>query len=293
MAELNFHQLRIFFAVARLRSFSRAARELKISQPAVSSQVRQFEEDLGVVLIDRISRRVELTEAGRTVAEYAQRVFTISDEMLEALESLRDLSRGRLFIAASHTVGEYVLPPLLGRFRRTHPGIELKLEICPTRMVVDQVAQNEVDLGFVGEDVKARGIVVRPFGVDVLVLVASPTHPLAAGALSAEDLGILEYVMRQPGSAVRRAAERRLSELGIVPRVVLELSSNEAVKQAVIANLGVGVLSQLAVAREIEAGCLVQWQVPELDLHRTFNILVHRDKKLSGPERAFLDLVTQ
>ena len=277
--------------MARQRSFSRAATELRITQPAVSAQVRQFEDDLGLVLIDRVGRRVALTDAGRTVAEYAQRVFAISDELVESVESLRDLSAGRLLISASHTVGEYVLLPLLGRYRRAHPGVELKLEIGPARNVIDQVAHNEVDLGFVGEDVRQRGIVVTPFGNDTLVLVSSPSHPRAGTAVSNDDLASLEYIMRESGSGVRRATERRLAEIRVTPRIVLELSTNDAVKQAVIANLGVAILSRYAVGIELEAGCLVVLPMSDLDLQRPFNMLTHRDKQLSGPERAFLDLM--
>jgi DNA-binding transcriptional LysR family regulator len=290
-AELNFHQLRIFFAVARLRSFSRAARELRISQPEVSSQVRQFEEDLGAVLIDRVGRRVALTDAGRTVLEHAQRIFAISDEMVEAVESLRDLSHGRLSVAASVTIGEYILPPLLSRYRRTHPGIELSLDINPTRTVVDLVLQNEVDVGFVGDDVKQRGVAVTPFGTDSLVLIAPPSHPMADAVLGVDEIASLDYVMRKSGSAVRRVVDRGFADLRITPHVALEVSTNAAVKQSVMANLGVGILSRYAVGLEIEVGRLVELHTPDLQMQRSFNIVVRRDKQLSGAETAFIDMV--
>jgi LysR family transcriptional regulator, low CO2-responsive transcriptional regulator len=292
MSELNFHQLRIFSVVAQHKSFSRAARELKISQPAVSAQVRQFEEDLGVVLIDRVKHRVGLTDAGRTVTSYAQRIFSIADEMIDSVESLRDLTHGRLVIGASPTIAEYVLPPLLGRFRRTHPGIELKIDIGPNKAIADSVLRNQLDMGFVGEDFKSRDLIITPFATDDMVLVAAPGHPLTeTETVSRVELATLDYVLREHGSWIRRAVDELFARIEVDPTIVIELATNGAVKQAVMANIGVSILSRHAAALEIETGRLIALHAPEMERQRAFNVVYHRDKQLTGAERAFLDLV--
>ncbi|MBM2811520.1 MAG: LysR family transcriptional regulator [Chloroflexi bacterium] len=292
MTELNFHQLRIFSVVAQHKSFSRAARELKISQPAVSAQVRQFEEDLGVVLIDRVKHSVDLTDAGRTVTNYAQRIFSIADQLVESVESLRDLTHGRLVVGASPTIAEYVLPPLFARFRRTHPGIELRMQVGPGRTILDCVLRNQLDMGFIGEEARARDVIVTPFAADDLVLIAAPGHPLAeADSITRDQLTDLEFVLREEPSWVRRAVDRLFAQIDVTPRVTLELSTNGAVKQAVMANIGVSVLSHRASALELDTGRLVALTAPDLEFQRALNVVYHRDKQLTGPERAFLDLV--
>ncbi|MEA2641820.1 MAG: hypothetical protein QOF51_3214 [Chloroflexota bacterium] len=291
MPELNFHQLRIFAAVAQYRSFSRAARELKITQPAVSTQVRQFEEDLGIVLIDRVGRHVSLTDAGRIVAEHAQRLFDIADNMLESVESLRDVSRGRLVLGASHTIGQYVLPALLGRYRRAHPGVDLALELAAGPTILERVIRHQIDVGFVANEVHAREIVATTFATDEIVLVASPLHPLAeAAAIGPEDLAACDWVARDVSSETRRLVDRRLADAGFTLQPMLELASNEAVKQAVMANLGVAMLSRNVVALELEVGRLVALPAG-VECRRSFSYIVRRDRQLSRPERTFLDLL--
>jgi len=294
MTELNFHQLRIFYMVAQRRSFSRAARELKISQPAVSAQVRQFEEDLQLVLIDRSRHRVGLTDAGRTVVNYAERIFGMSDELVARLGALRDPPHAQLVMGASPTIGEYVMPRFLARYRRAHPAVDLQLEIGPTRSIVDCLLNDEIGLGFVGDEVTAPDVASYPFAIDELVPVISPGHPLAgATSLTAKELSGLDFIMRHQGSSTRRAAEARLAELGIAPHVAIELGTNEAVKQAVMANLGVAILSRWAVRFEVATGQLATICPDTLTCSRRFQAIVRKSRQLTDVQRAFLDLLQE
>ena len=179
MAEINFHRLFIFHTVARLGSFTRAARELDISQPAVSIQVKELERSLDTTLLIRMRSGVSLTDTGETVFDYTRRIFTLADEMTNAIQDLTGLESGRLTIGSSSTPGEYILPLALGRFRERYPKVEISLSISNTRTVIDQILSRELDLGMAGAPVDIRGLASFLYVNDEVVLVTSPTHVLA------------------------------------------------------------------------------------------------------------------
>jgi DNA-binding transcriptional LysR family regulator len=294
MTELNFHQLRIFSMVAQLGSFSRAARKLEISQPAVSAQVRQLEEELGLVLIDRANHRVGLTEAGRSIAGYAERIFAMSEELLVTADRLRNPPRARLLLGASPTIGTYVLPAFFARFRRTNPDVQLELRIAPARAIVERLLVDEIGIGFVANEASAPDIAVYPFGHDVLLAVAAPGHPLGGRpTVSPAELRSIELIQHRSGSSTRRAIDARFAELGETPRVVMELENNETIKQAVIAGLGVALLSRAAVGAEIDAGRLVSVGADTLSCQRHFYYLVRRSRQVTDVQREFLELLRQ
>ncbi|HZT06305.1 MAG TPA: LysR substrate-binding domain-containing protein [Chloroflexota bacterium] len=292
MTELNFHQLRIFYMVAQLRSFSRAARQLAISQPAVSAQVRQFEEDLGLVLVDRTKHRVGLTDAGRSVAAYAQRIFGMSDELAATIDRLHRNLEGHLTIGASPTIGEYLLPQFLAQYRRHYPSVTIRVDIAPTRVIGDRLRARELQLGFAVNPEPSDEFEARPFASDELLLVGPPGHPLL-GAQSAgrADLAAMEFVMGPSTSSLRRAAEARLAELNVAPRVVLEVGSSQAIKQAVMANIGVGVLSEAAVRLELEMGRLGSIGRGGFNCQRQLCVLVPKAEEIGETARGLLEIV--
>ena len=209
--ELNFHQLRIFYTVARRKSFSRAAESLDISQPTVSIQVRELEKALGMPLLHRRSKGLQLTQVGETVYDYAHRIFSLSSEMQETIHEVQELKTGHLTLGASTTPGEYILPVAIGRFRQQYPGVQVELRISNTRSIVNQILQRDLDLGMIGADLEGGGddLEVSTYAMDEIVLVASPDHPLSQrkGVILAEVMqeGL---VMREDGSATRQTRRR-------------------------------------------------------------------------------------
>lgn len=294
MQKPNFHQLLLFCTVVEAGGFARAAAKLSISQPAVSVQVRQLEEFYGTPLIDRSARGLRLTEAGLVVYRYGQRIFNLTQEMATAIEDLKGLLAGRLVVAASTTPGEYQLPQALGEFKRRYPGVGLEIQIANSQHVVERILGHEVDVGLIGEEVQSPELVVEPYVMDDIVLIVPPGHlflgggPVAPARLAQED-----FILREPGSATRHMAERALAELGVAMRVYMELGSNEAVKRAVAAGLGVGLLSRYAVETDLTAGRLATVEVQGLQCRRWLYIVYRRSKHLTRADQAFLALLRE
>ena len=292
--ELNFHQLRIFYTVARRKSFSRAAESLDISQPAVSIQVRELEKALGMPLLHRRSKGLQLTQVGETVYDYAHRIFSLSSEMQETIHEVQELKTGHLTLGASTTPGEYILPVAIGRFRQQYPGVQVELRISNTRSIVNQILQRDLDLGMIGADLEGGGddLEVSTYAMDEIVLVASPDHPLSQrkGVILAEVMqeGL---VMREDGSATRQTAEECMAYLGVEPRIAIELGSNQAVKLAAASGVGVGVISRHGIGAETRAGLLRVLDVAGWSCTRPLTLVYLREKRLSPAQRAFLHLL--
>ena len=294
MADINFHQLLLFYTVARVKSFSRAAQELGVSQPAVSIQVQELERSLGTVLLNRKPRGVEATEAGRTVYEYAQRIFSLAQEMQGAVDELQGLRRGRLTLGASSTPGEFILPLIVAQFAQVHPGIQIELLIANTATTVDRVLRRELHMGVVGEVVEDETgeLFTMPLIEDEVAFIASLRHPLAQReVLTLEEVATAGLVMRESGSATRAAVERCLHEAGVRPQIVAELGSNQAVKQATAAGLGIGAVSRYGVCTEVAAGTLLVLPVKGWRCTRTFTTNYLKDRHLSPVQRAFLQFL--
>lgn len=310
MRRFSFHQLELFYAVARQGSVTRAAEQLHISQPAVSAQLAELERALGVPLLARLAggRGVRLTEAGLLVYEHAARIFALAEDLERGIADLNGLRSGQLIVGASTTLGEYLLPPALGRFKVRYPDVMVDLKISNTSRITELVRRGELDLGFVGEVAGVAELAVEPFTEDTLVVIAAPHHPLLKqprGAVSVtpgtvvtpvtpvamKDLQQHGFIAREAGSATRNVAERYLRSHGIEPQVLMELGSNEAVKHAVAAGLGIAVLSRFAIQVELRAGTLCEVPVANWDCRRSLSIIYRRDRKFTASELAFLEIV--
>ncbi len=292
MSEINFHRLFIFHTVARLGSFTRAASELGISQPAVSIQVKELERSLDTTLLIRMRSGVSLTDTGETVYDYTRRIFTLADEMTNAIQDLTGLESGRLTIGSSTTPGEYILPFAIGKFRERYPKVEVSLAISNTRNVIDQILSRELDLGMAGAPVDIRGLASFLYVNDEVVLVTAPTHPLARRrSLKVQDVVDEAFLMRETGSATRRAAEEHFSSMGARVRVVMELGSNEAVKRAASAELGIGVVSKFSVGPDVAAGYLKVLSVQGWRCERPLTVFYRDDTHISAVQRAFLSVL--
>jgi DNA-binding transcriptional LysR family regulator len=285
---MTLHQLRVFLAVARQRSYSRAAETMHLSQPAVSAQVRELERHMGVTFFERFGRAIRLTEAGETLHDYAERVLGLVDEARLVMQEFEGLRRGRVALASVSTAGAYVLPPLLGTFHRQHPGIGISLEVANRATCQERLLRSEVDLVVMGRPPEQIPHEAQPFLADELVMVAARSHPLACEkAIAAERLAGEPFVFRERGSGTRMNAEEFLRQRGVAVSPGLELGDNSAVKEAVAAGLGIALLSRHAIRMELALGRLTVLDVQGLPSRRQWYV-VHREKqRLSHAAGAF------
>jgi DNA-binding transcriptional LysR family regulator len=283
-------QLRVFCEVARREHFSQAAEALYVSQPAVSKSVKDLERQVGLPLFEQIGRRTQLTEAGRVLMGHAERLLMELADADRAIQGMLGGEIGRLVVGASSTPGTYLLPLLLGEFRRRHPGVEVCLEVADTREVVQRVTGGQLDVGVVGEAPFDPSLRVERFRRDTLVLILSADHPLAArDPIDPANLADAPFIMREQGSSTRHVLERALRERGLEPRIVMELGSTEAIKKTVAAGLGISFVSRYAVELEERVGVLVSRPVPTLSLHRDLHVIRRATLPLTPLHRRFLE----
>jgi DNA-binding transcriptional LysR family regulator len=288
----SLHALAIFAAVVEHRTMTLAAEVEGISQPAISMHVKALERFFGVPLLERHGRHVRPTSAGVVVADYARRLTLLTDELSRMVADLEALHAGRLVIGASSTVGEQLLPTVLGRFHRAHPGVGLSLRIGNTGEIVDSVVGRSLDLGIVGRPPDDAAIEARPIFDDELDVFVAPDHPLAGQEhLRMDDLTGATFVVREAGSATRDLALQALADHGCVPGDTIELGSNEAVKRAVSAGLGVGILSSLSVAIDRRAGLVRTLSPAGWDCRRQFWLIHRQDRQLTRAEQAFIAML--
>ena len=287
----SLRQFQIFDAVARERSYTRAAEVLHLTQPAVFTQVKQLEDQLGQPLIERVGKTLYLTEAGEAARETARELLDAVARLRMRLADLDGLARGRLKLAVVSTA-KYDLPARIGAFLERHPGIDVALTVGNRQDLIARFAANEDDLYILGAPPEGMEVVAERFAENPLVVIAPPGHPLAGRArLTAADLAAEPFVMREAGSGTRAAAERFFAAAGVAPRVRMELGANEAVKAAVMAGLGLSVLSRGTAALELDHGYLVTLDVAGFPLLRHWYVAHPRGKRLSVAAEAFLALL--
>ena len=289
---LSLRQLRTFKTVADLNSFSAAAQRLKLSQPSVSYQVKELEEALGLPLLDRLGKRVQLTEAGAVLHGYVRQMLGVLDEATVAIEEMRGIQRGTLRVGASTTVGIYLLPAALGAFKKLHPGLVISLEIGSRARVQEQVLRNELDLAVVGPALKDPELAIVPFMSDELVVVAPAGHPLAGRRnLTLKDLSDQPFVMREAASGSRWSLEKAARKAGARLVVAMELGSNGAIKHAVESGLGLAVISRYACSLELSSDRLVELDVRGFPIRRDWHIVHLRRRRLPSSVTSFIDFL--
>lgn len=239
----TFRQLEIFEAIARLGSFTRAGEELHLTQPTISMQMKKLTDIVGTPLLEVIGKKVQLTDAGRELAQASREVFGILDRFTMSMAERQGMKKGRLKLMAI-TTASYFAPRLLGEFAKRHPGIEVSLKVTNREQVLASLADNLDDLYILGQPPEEIDVVAQPFMDNPLVVLAAPDHPLAGKKkIPLKRLAQEPWLMREPGSGTRKAIERLFAEHGLEIRPRLELGSNEAVKQAILAGLGISALS--------------------------------------------------
>jgi DNA-binding transcriptional LysR family regulator len=290
---MTLRQLESFLAVARDGSFSVAAQRLHLSQPTLTEHVQELEREIGKPLFARRYRQVVLTEAGRVLEPYVSRVMTTLESAARAVAELDGLRHGSLLVGASTTPGIYVLPRIVGHFRRAYPGIALSLQIANTRTIEERIRAEHLDVGVVGGHLLGTGEECLTAGlVDELVLVVRPDHAWAKrGMIGLDRVAEQPLLMREEGSATRHLTEHALREAGARYDIAMELDHTEAIKQAVLAGLGAAFVSTHAVRREIAAHQLAAVRVRGLALRRHFHVIHRQGRPLSGSAQAFVRLL--
>ncbi|MBE2260806.1 MAG: LysR family transcriptional regulator [Candidatus Accumulibacter sp.] len=293
MRNATIRQLQIFSVAASHLSFARAAERLHLTHAAISLQIKQLEEVCGALLFERIGKRVFLTEAGEVLLDHARQILQSLKEADEALLALKGLKGGRIAVAVASTA-EYFAPGLLAQFRKTQPDVRIRLLIDNRDTVSRLLAGNDVDLAIMGRPPAALDATAVAFAPHPLVIVASADHPLTRlASVSAEDLASETLIVREAGSGTRSAMEEFFQERSLKPRIGMEMGSNEAIKQAVVAGLGVSFISQHTLGLELRAGRLSILKVEGTPVVRRWHIVRHRSKHLTPALAAFWDFVLE
>ena len=290
---MDTRQLAAFCAVVERRSFSQAAEQLGVTQPAVSLQIRSLEKRLGRQLVDRSGRRVEPTEAGRRLYRSALRLLALEEQLLAELgEEAGGELAGRLEIGASTGPGGTVLPVVLAEFQQLHPGVHVALSVSDTQRVIEQVARREVELGVVGAVRRQRGVVFEPFFRDEVVLAVPRGHRFADRKVTIEELKGEPLVLMQEGAGVRQVIEDELREIGVRLRdldVRLELGLQESARSAVISGNGVTFISKSAIEADVDAGTVAVAQVEGLEPSREISLVRSAGRAETRVAQAFVE----
>jgi DNA-binding transcriptional LysR family regulator len=288
---MNLNHLRVFACVAQHGSLTRAARELRVSQPAVSKQLNDLEHDVATRLVDRLPRGVRLTAAGEILFSHAQRILQAERTAEQELRDLRGLGRGKLSVGASTTIGSYLVPSLFGELHALYPGVQLDLTIANTAATQQAVLDNRIDVGLIEGFVASDMLAVETLAADDMVAIAAPTHPaLAQAPLRASALRGLPVLMREQGSGSREVVEAALRERGIVVQPAMSLGSTEAIKNAVRHGLGVAIVSRLCVEHELKSRRLVELTLSDLSIRRDLYLVSLKGKRHSPATAAFIAL---
>lgn len=291
IADMRFtlRQLEVFLAVARFESVSRAAVDLNMSQSAVSGALGDLENQFDVRLFERIGKRLELSELGRSLRARGQ---ALDEQAQEFEDSLTERGgAGLLRVGATLTIGDYMIVPLVARFVRERAGARTTLHVANTEEIARRVKNFELDVGLIEGELVDPELEITPWSDDELVVFCSPSHPLAKKKnLTDNDLQAARWIVREPGSGTRQTFERAMHGILTNFNIELELQHTEAIKRAVGANLGVGCISRIALDQEFRQGTLVPCAVPQRDFRRRFYFVLHKQKYQSPALQAWLSL---
>lgn len=285
-------QMRVFEAVARLGSFTRAGEETHLAQPTVSVHMKKLTATIGVPLVEQVGRRVRLTSAGEEVYAAVHRLFETFGALDERLSDMAGLKAGKLRIATT-TAGEYLLPPLLAQFVKRHPGIEVSLHVGARHSVLERLAGNEDDLYLLTNPPAAPGLTANPILPNPLVALAPADHPLAGGKrITFQRFAQEPLLVREPGSGTRLASDHAYARHGMRPKISMELGSNESIKEAMLSGLGVSLLYRHSVGYDVEAGRLAVLEVEGLPHEGHWHFIHAPAKQLPQVAKTFVAFAT-
>lgn len=283
--------LRSFVAVAETGGFTRAARSLRMSQPAVSTHVKELETNLSTRLFESVGGRVRLTRSGESALGEARRILENVRSLQSAVAESEQAVKGPLVLGASTTPGNYLLPPVMARFEKKHPGARTSLVLGNTARILDRLSSGHVDLGFIGLPPSDAALEAKPFRTDEIVVFASADHRLARRReIPPAELALERFIVREADSATRRLGDGWFGKHGLQASV-MELGSPETVKRAVSAGLGIGILSRFAIEWELRDRRLIELKVPGFPFKRELYVVHGRRKHLTPSMTAFLALL--
>ncbi len=289
MKQATLHQLKVFEAVARHNSFTRAAEELFLTQPTVSMQVKQLTKAVGMPLFDQVGKRLYLTQAGEELVKTCRQVFENLEQFEMSVADLKGLKKGRLRLAVV-TTAKYFIPRLLGPFCRRYPGIDVSLQVTNHEHLLGRMGENLDDLYIMSQPPENLDVTTQSILENPLVVLAPADHPLTLEKnISLERLAEEPFIMREPGSGTRKAVSDLFEEHEIELKVQLDLGSNEAIKQAIAGGLGISVLSRHTLALEGTTGQLTILDVEKFPIERYWYAVYPTSKQLSVVARTFLE----
>jgi DNA-binding transcriptional LysR family regulator len=287
MLHFTLRQLQVFEKVASHLNYSRAAEELYLSQPAVSMQIKQLEGHIGLPLFEQMGKKIYLTEAGRELFPYARNIAQQLSEMEAVFDEMKGLGQGKLTLSVVNTAN-YFTPQLLAKFCQLYPNINVILQVANRDAVLKQLSDNSTDLAILGQPPEGLDLDFQSFLANPLVVIAAPGHPLATQQhIPFPRLAEENFLSREKGSGTRSAMERVFAQHGVQPHISMEMETNEAIKQAVRAGMGLGILSLHSLELELETHRLVTLDVEHFPLMRHWFVAHRRNKRLSSAALAF------
>ncbi|MGI9213586.1 MAG: LysR family transcriptional regulator [Methylococcaceae bacterium] len=288
---ITFRQLRVFERVARRLSFTRAAEELYLTQPAVSMQIKQFEDTIGLPLFERLGRKIYLTRAGEELYRVSRSISLQLQEAEQLVEELKGAEGGRLAVSVASTV-HYFAISLLADFRTHYPKVRVNFKVTNRKGLLQQLEDNETDIVLMGQPPEDQDLNAEAFMENPLVIIAPPTHPLAHKPfISLDELTHETFIMREQGSGTRNSVERFFTEKNMKISVSMEMNTNGAVKQGVEEGLGLGIVSIHTIIRELEDQRMVVLKVEDFPLIRQWFMVTRSGKRLSAVAREFRDFI--
>jgi DNA-binding transcriptional LysR family regulator len=288
---VTLHQLRIFQQLTISMSYTEAANTLNLTQPAISIQVKQLENNLNLSLLEKIGKKLFLTPAGKELKEFCFDLFERMDRMDMTLSTMKDGLEGSFSLSAV-TSAKYFTPHLLGAFHKLYPKVNIQLEVVNRGQIIQRLKDNLDDLVIMGLVPDAMSLISHPFVDNPIIIVADPSHPLAQHKnIALTDLQKHDFIYREAGSGTRKALEYFFQDNGLKLSHSMVLGSTETIKQAVMAGLGLSAVSRHSVTLELATGCLVELDVQKFPLLRSWYVVHHKTKQLSPISLAFIDFI--
>ena len=288
---MELRKLEVFCKVVELKSFTRAASAVMLSQPTVSEHIRSLEDELGQKLNDRLGRQVEPTPVGRLLYGYAVKILRIQGEALQAIEQYGGKLIGRIMIGAGTIPGTYILPGVIGRFRERYPSVKATLKITSSHQIAQDVLDGQLEIGVVGACWSERGLEYKEIYSDSLSVVVSANHPLAGKKeIRLAELVEEPFILRESGSGTRKVVEQILEDHGVKTASlseVAEIGSTAAVLQAVREGLGISIVSTVAVEKDLNSGTIVSLPVKGIKMERPFYLIRRKNRELSPAASIF------
>ncbi|MBM7555417.1 selenium metabolism-associated LysR family transcriptional regulator [Halanaerobacter jeridensis] len=291
---MNLRQLRIFHSVSQEKSMSATAEKLHITQPAISQTIANLEQELEVKLFERLNRRLVLTNTGQVLLDYSTRILNLVEEAEQTIEDINNLEQGTLRIGASMTIGTYLLPAIINKFHKQYPKLKIKFVIDNTAVIEKMVLENEIDLGLVEGPTPNNNIIREAFFDDHLLLICAANHHWAKQEIiKPSALKDERFIMREKGSGTREVIANTLAQYQLDYTIYHTLNNIDAIKKAVISNMGISILPKISIQQELENKELAVVEMEGIQFQRKFNFIYHRDKYKSQLFTKFMNYVKE